>query len=88
MYEYESTAYVSAFSNNPSFLEDEVNLNIMGYAWQARRKSVDEYWKNPSGKFLVDNNISYVYIIKNSEKISLDMPNIFENSKIAIYKIK
>ncbi len=88
LYEYESTAYVSAFSNNPSFLEDEVNLNIMGYAWQARRKSVDEYWKNPSGKFLVDNNISYVYIIKNSEKISLDMPNIFENSKIAIYKIK
>lgn len=88
LYEYESTAYVSAMSNKSSFLADEVNLNIMGYAWQTRRKSVDEFWKNPSVNFLVDNNIKYVYLIKNAGRISFDMSNIFENFAIAIYRVK
>ncbi len=88
LYEYESTAYVSAFSDHPSFLEDEVNLNIMGYDWQTRRKSVDEFWKNPSINFLVDNNIKYVYLTKKVGMISFGMSNIFENPEVAIYRVK
>src|SRR3990172_3661184 len=34
LYLYESTAYVSSFAKKPVFLEDEVNLDITGYAWR------------------------------------------------------
>lgn len=88
LYEYESTAYVSAFSGHSSFLEDEVNLNIMSYDWFTRRKTVDGFWKQPTVNFLIDNNITYVYLIKKTGMLSIDMSNIFENSEIAIYRVK
>lgn len=88
LYEYDSTAYVSALSNKPVFLEDEVNLNIMGYEWRNRRNIVDEFWKQPTVNFLIDHNIKYLYLIKKNGLISIDMTNIFENSEIAIYTVK
>ena len=40
LYLYESTSYISAFTNKPLFLEDQVNLNIMGYDWESRREQI------------------------------------------------
>ena len=88
LYEYESTAYVSALSNKPTFLEDEVNLNIMGYDWQTRRKQVDLFWNNPDLSFLVAHNISYLYQINKMGTIPAGMTIVYENPTVAIYKIK
>src|SRR3989344_191801 len=68
LYLYESTAYVSAFSKKPVFLEDEVNLVITDYPWEERREKVLAWLDNLDAKqaydFLRENNISYIYWIK------------------------
>lgn len=98
LYEYESTAYVSAFSNKPSFLEDEVNLNITGYNWPDRKKEVTDFWttkdEQQAQKFILDNKITYLYLpdVANSRPTvnltKLGMINIFENSQVAIWSVK
>lgn len=64
-YLYESTAYVSALSEKPTFLEDEVNLNITGYNWQKRKKEVEAFLATKEASearvFLRSNNIKYIY---------------------------
>lgn len=95
LYLYESTAYVSAFSNKPTFLEDQVNLDITGYDWRTRRKSVESFLNTLSQKeaydFLRKNNISYVYWIKGQRarlgEGQLGISRIFENSTVDIYKV-
>ncbi|MBU1066307.1 hypothetical protein KKE60_00700, partial [Patescibacteria group bacterium] len=47
LYLYESTAYVSAFSEKIVYLEDEVNLDITGYDWRGRREKVELFLKIP-----------------------------------------
>ena len=95
LYLYESTAYVAAFSKQPVYLEDEVNLNITGYSWQDRRQQSLDFFAtsdpNLAQKFLDDNSISYIYlaeVAKSRPKLSdtqLGMENIFENSQAAIW---
>jgi len=43
LYLYTSTAYVSAFSGKETFLEDEINLDIMQYPWQEREKLIKSF---------------------------------------------
>jgi len=91
---YETTAYVSAYSGKETFLEDEMNLDITGYAWRERRKEAlqffrtgDEIW---SRGFLRNNSINYVYLAGNQilplseEKLGIKM--IFDNEEVKIYK--
>lgn len=63
---YESTAYVSAYSRQPVYLEDQVNANILGLDWQERRKNVEYFFKTTDSgwqqTFLKDNHISYIYL--------------------------
>jgi len=63
---YESTAYVSAYSQHPVYLEDQVNLDITGYEWQPRRQKSLEFMTTSDSKwaarFLVENRIRYVYL--------------------------
>lgn len=94
LYLYESTAYVSAFSGKPVFLEDEVNLDITGYDWRARRLKALEYFKSSdtskARNFLKENNITYIYLIKeldNLEVNELPLTKIFENKEAVIYQI-
>lgn len=93
---YESTAYVSAYSNKPSYIEDEVNLEITGYNWRERRSKLVEFFsassENKAGKFLTDNKIKYFYwnkvlygLIREDQNL---VEKIFENSEIAIYRTK
>jgi hypothetical protein len=89
LYLYESTAYVSAFTAKPTYLEDEVNLEITGYDWKLRRNEVLDYFNNSGNMnmFLKDKNISYIYFIKDAGKNFLNgsLEKVFENSKVIIY---
>ena len=90
LYLYESTAYVSAFSQKPLFLEDEVNLEITGYEWKTRRKMVENFLENPSWEFLIHNNIKYIYARKDGKTTKFDSvgaDKIFENNEVIILKV-
>ncbi len=94
LYLYESTAYVSAYSGKSTYLEDEVNLNIMGYKWKERRDSVLEWIKekdqDAANNFLKNNNIKYVYWVKPQRALlgesQLGLVKIFENNDCIIYR--
>ncbi len=86
LYLYESTAYVSAYSKKTMFLEDEVNLNIMGYDWKNRRDSVEDFFKVKNSEFLKDNNISYIYLVGYQKDQIFDLEKIFENKEVIIYR--
>ena len=100
LYFYDSTAYVSAFSKKQVFLEDEVNLNIMGYDWKSRRKEVLSFISNLDievGKnFLKTNDIKYLYLVKENSPLQgellrlgskeLGLVKIFENKEVIIYE--
>ncbi len=96
LYLYESTAYVSAFSNKSTFLEDEVNLNITGYDWKMRRNEVESFYssidQNFTYNFLRQNHIAYIYWLKGQRatlgESQLGIEKIFENSEVSIYKVK
>ena len=95
LYLYESTAYVSAFSNKPTFLEDEVNLNITGFDWRIRKEDLIKFYDSleidASRSFLLKNKISYIYWLKGQRaklgEGQLGLTKIFENSLVDIYKI-
>lgn len=96
LYLYESTAYVSAFSKKPVYLEDEVNLNITGFDWRKRRLEVEEWQTSLDHtyvpKFLRDRNIKYVYWVKPQRatlgESQLGMKLIFENSEVTVYEVE
>jgi hypothetical protein len=95
LYLYESTAYVSAFSQKPVYLEDEVNLAITGYDWEKRRKEVEKFWstfdKGAALPFLRKNNISYIYLVGEQQarfKNTVGTTEIFANNQVKIYKVE
>jgi len=91
LYLYESTAYVSAYSKQQVFLEDEVNLNITGYAWKDRRRESLSFFKNPNREFVDIHNIKYIYLVGSQRQpISNHIPalsQIFTNSLVDIYRV-
>lgn len=86
LYLYESTSYVSAFTGKQVFLEDEVNLDITGFDWQARREEVVEFFSNPNMQFLLDNNIKYIYV-PNIYEYVINFDVIYESEEINVYKV-
>jgi hypothetical protein len=94
LYLYDSTAYTSAYSEKQLFLEDEVNLNIMGYDWKSRRDLIINWYKetnmNQAQDFLVKNNIKYIYWVKPQRALlgesQLGLVKIFENNECIIYR--
>lgn len=95
LYLYTTTAYVSAFSGKPVFLEDEMNLGIMQYSFEERRESI-EYFLNTldeekAYRFLRENNIVYVYWLKDQHARigdkQLGMIKIFQNDNVSIFKV-
>jgi hypothetical protein len=95
LYLYESTAYVSAFSRKTTFLEDEVNLDITGYDWRARRQGVEEWYKEKdlekARNFLKKNNVKYIYWVKSQRAFlgegQLGLTRLFENKEVNIWKV-
>jgi len=88
---YTSTSYVSAFSQKPTFLEDHVNLEILGIDYDGRINQIRDVLSNPtiSTKILKENKIDYLYILKNRNhlKIDLQADKIFENELVDIYRL-
>lgn len=99
LYTYDSTAYVSAYAHKNVYIEDEVNLNIMGYEWKERRDNVFNFFTSLdlefARSFLEDNNIKYLYLVKEMTPLSgelmkigpsdLNLTKIYENEIVVIY---
>lgn len=92
LYAYESTAYVAAFSGKSSFLEDTVNLEILGIDYKGRLNLQRDFIRSVdiAKKLLEKENIRYVYINK-ARNISFDgeksgLTKIFENDGAVLYK--
>jgi hypothetical protein len=98
LYLYESTAYVSAFSHHPVYLEDTVNLDITGYAWKDRLDTskffMTETDINAAKSFLATNDIRYIYLPQVASvrpvfsASELGGAVVFENSQVSIWQIK
>lgn len=92
LYLYASTAYVSAFSGHQTFLEDEINLDIMGYPWKTRRQEEFDWFKSPNRNFLLANGIKYIYWIKMGQPPldlgKLGILNVYENGLVTIYQVE
>jgi hypothetical protein len=91
LYLYESTAYISAYSQKPVYMEDQVNLNITGYDWQNRRNQALSFFKNPTRQFVTSNNIEYIYLVGAQRQPLPDhlslLSRIFSNSLVDIYRV-
>lgn len=96
LYLYVTTAYVSAYTNKPVFLEDEMNLDITGYDWRGRREIVEKFYESldetAAYNFLRENNITYVYWVDGQRaklgESQLGLVRIYENSMVDIYEVQ
>lgn len=95
LYAYETTAYTSALSGKPTYLEDEMNLEISGYSWKERRKEAEKFFISNDpiwGRgFLLNNRIGYIYLVR-GQKINLGEDDlgirlIFDNSNVRMYQV-
>jgi len=95
IYAYETTAYVSAFSQKQTFLEDEMNLEISGYKFEERRKEIEKFFsiddKEWARSFLSSKKINYIYLLR-GQKINLGENDlgiklIFDNGTARIYQV-
>jgi len=97
IYSYETTSYVSAYSRQQTYLEDEMNLENSGFDWRSRHQDSENFFSQKNifvdRGFLVNNQIDYIYLPKIyltktpllSSELSLN--NIFENQEVIIYQV-
>jgi len=92
---YAESAYVSAYSAHPSYLEDVeqqivLNTDYKGRLEDAKRFFVEKNLNWPD-KFLKDNNIRYIYLPKiyslPAAEQEYPMKKIFENEDVNIYQV-
>lgn len=96
LYAYETTAYVSAFSQKPVYLEDEMNLDITGFDWSKRRlEAINFYTSNDkyyARGFLLNNNIQYIYLVNdqkiNLNSVDLEINKIYDQDGIEIFNVQ
>lgn len=97
LYAYTTTSYVSAFSSQITYLEDEMNLGNSGYDWQDRRKSSETFFKQENQYqdrgFLLNNKIDYIYLTGNQPHLitfntnNIYIKNIYQNDICQIYQV-
>ena len=98
IYAYETTAYVSAFSQQLVFLEDEMNLQILDKNYLQRRQEslafFDQKNEFQNRGFLVNNQIDYIYLPKDfpdrisQNYLSLGIKKIFENNSVLLFSVE
>ncbi len=95
LYAYTSTAYISAFSGQPEFLSDTINLDITGFDYSQRAKDVQRLYSTLDAgwveTFLLENNIGYIYETFNSP-LNINPQNtclesIFDSGEVSVYKV-
>lgn len=42
LYEYDDTSYIPAFSGNPAYIADDVQLRLLGVSYEERKQSLDD----------------------------------------------
>jgi len=87
LYAYETTSYVSAYSQHPTFLEDEMNLGNSGINYtpllDASKKFFEQKNIFQDRGFLVNNQIDYIYLTgKQVDKFPLNSTDL---SLVEIY---
>lgn len=93
MLAYDSTAYVSALSKKPVYLEDEPQNRILLTDDKKRLVAAKDFFLKPlsgESKFLSDNKIQYIYLPKIYNiwlYESAKLKNIFENGEVTIYRV-
>lgn len=91
LYAYDSTAYISAFSEKAVYLEDLPQNQILLTATEKRQVASTDFFMSSTSQqleFLRQNNIKYIYMPKifNQRVEELNgIKNIFENEEIVIY---
>ena len=99
LYAYETTAYVSAYSRQLTYLEDEMNIQNSGYDLISRKKASLDFFAGRRNifqdrGFLVNNQIDYIYItglqknIVNLDTANLYIQKIYDNSDTLIYRVQ
>lgn len=98
LYAYETTSYVAAFSKQKTFVDDYMNLSNSGYDLEKRLTASQSFFeqkdKFKDRGFLVNNQISYIYLVdKQITKTNLNINNlyitkIFDNQWAQIYKVQ
>ncbi len=91
---YETTAYVSAYCQKVSYLEDEMNNEITGFDWQQKRDQTDRFFSGTdpiwARGFLLNNNIEYIYLVEdqlpNLTLEELGIRQIYEKSDVRIFQ--
>lgn len=95
---YDSTSYISAFSTRPVYFADELIEGNAGYNIKERNDNLKKFFSTTdqafAKKFLADNNISYIYLLKDEkfgQKINfstdtLNFTKFLENEEVKIYK--
>ncbi len=92
VYAYDSTAYIAALSKKSVYIEDEPQNQILLTDYKKRLVASKDFFLKPVSeemKFLLDNNIKYVYLpkifnVRLDESTKL-IKNIFENEEVVIY---
>lgn len=92
---YETSSYVSAFSGKPTFVEDEIQQEILQTDYKKRLVEAHDFFrlKDPTWqeKSLKENNIGYIYLPKifrvslDTDKLNLE--RIYENSEVEVFKV-
>ncbi len=94
LFAYDTTAYVTALSGHPSYLDDLMNNQIMDYDIAGRLSGQKEFFRTGdfywAKQFLKDNKIGYIYV-RVDQPWSPDMGNynikeIFANDQVKIYR--
>lgn len=95
LFVYETTAYVSAFSEKPTFLEDEIQQEIFQNDYKKRLAASQDFFRGRdlewSKTFLHDNSIRYIYLPKIFKaEILADQPfveRLYDNNEVDIYEV-
>ena len=84
---------MSAYSKHPTFLEDEIQQEILGTDYMKRRVEANEFLQSKGlrgADMLRANSIRYIYLQKHynlSIEESSSVKNIFENGEVVIYQV-
>lgn len=97
LYAYETTSYVSAYSNHPTFLEDEMNLGNSGIVYKPSLDASTKFFEQKSifqdRGFLVNNQIDFIYLTGlqvdkfplNTQELSIK--EIYHQGDTLIYRV-